>query len=138
MCSMELKNWLVLYTLDPNLKLHPPRARRPDSERTFASSNYRLLMMQLQACEMSTWIVVRAVEELIKIHAPENWAGSFVNELNQSKKRKSFKEDKAGPTAQYLCKSLASIILRKNLIIICKSICLVAYYRVERQAAWGR
>ena len=64
-------------------------------------------MMQLQESEteMSTWIVVRAVEELIKIHAPENWAGSFVKELNQSKKHKALNEDNVGSTAQYLCKS---------------------------------
>ena len=68
-------------------------------------------MTQLQESktEMSTWIVVRAVEELIKIHAPENWAGSFVKELNQSKKHKSFNEDDVGSTAQYLCKSLSVI-----------------------------
>ena len=107
----ELKNSLDLYALNPNLKLHPPRAQRPASEHTFASSNYRSLMTQLQESktEMSTWIVVRAVEELIKIHAPENWAGSFVKELNQSKKHKSFNEDDVGSTAQYLCKSLSVI-----------------------------
>lgn len=104
----ELKHSLDLYVFDPNLKLHPPRAHRPASEHTFASSNYRSLMMQLQKreTEISTWIVVRAVEELIKVVVPENSAGSFVKKFNQSKKHKSFNEDDVGLTAQYLCTSL--------------------------------
>ena len=54
---------------------------------------------------ISNWIVVRAVEELIKIHAPKNWAESFISELDQSKKHKAFDQDHVGSIAQYLCKS---------------------------------
>ena len=102
----ELKNFFALYTLDPNLTLHPPRAERSASQRTFAASNYRTLMLALQTgkTKVYNWIVVRAVEELIKIAAPENWASSFVEELNQSKQHKAFAEDNVGATAQYLCK----------------------------------
>ena len=53
--------------------------------------------------KMSTWTVVRAVEEMIKIHSPENWANSFMTELDQSKKHKSFSADNVAVTAQYLC-----------------------------------
>ena len=52
---------------------------------------------------MSTWTVFRAVEELIKVYAPEDWGRSFVKELNQSKMHESFADD-VGVTAQYLCK----------------------------------
>jgi hypothetical protein len=102
----DLKNFFALYTLDPNLTLHPPRAERSASQHTFAASNYRTLMLALQTDDtnLSNWIVVRAVEELIKIAAPKNWAGSFVSELNQSKKHKAFAEDNVRATAQYLCK----------------------------------
>ena len=54
---------------------------------------------------MGSWTVVRAVEELIKIHAPENWARSFVRELEQSKKHECYDNGDAGAIAQYLCKS---------------------------------
>ena len=99
-----MRQSLELYALDPDHKLHTPRASRPLSQRSFASSNYLSLMNQVQKKKMSTWIVVRAVEELIKIHAPENWAASFVNELDQSKKHKSFDHNDPKITAQYLCK----------------------------------
>merc|ERR1719198_1200835 len=71
----ELANSLQLYGFDPNTKLHPPRAQRPNIERTLASSNYQSLILQARANQrkMSTWNVIRAVEELIKIHAHENW-----------------------------------------------------------------
>jgi len=49
--------------------------------------------------KMSSWLILRAVEELIKIHAPEQWAKSFVSELAQSKKRKG---GDIGKIAQYL------------------------------------
>lgn len=58
---------------------------------------------------LSNWIVVRAVEELIKLHAPENWAASFVAELDQSKEHKCFDVGDVGATAQYLCKSARGI-----------------------------
>ena len=62
-------------------------------------------MLQLGSSEkkLTTWVVVRAVEELIKLHAPENWGKSFVKELDQSKKHKSFAADDVAVTAQYLC-----------------------------------
>ena len=63
-----------------------------------------MIEVQNSKKKLSTWIVVRSVEELIKIHAPENWAASFVHELDQSKKHDSFNHDDAGVTAQYLCK----------------------------------
>ena len=98
----ELRQTLELYSIGANHKLHPPRVERPESERTFASSNYRSLLLQLPK-KVSTWIVVCAVQELIKIHAPGSWGESFVQELNQSKKHKSFGADDAAETAQYLC-----------------------------------
>ena len=102
----DLKLSLELYSLDPNLKLHPPRAKRENSQHTFSSSNYRLIMKELDKKDkMSNWIVVRAVEELIKIHAPENWARSFVKELDQASEHESFDTGDFAATAQYLCKS---------------------------------
>jgi len=100
------------------------------------------MQLQKSETEMSTWIVMRAVEELIKIHAPENWARSFVKELNQAKKHKAFNEDDAGSTAQYLCKSLFIIVypkisfnyLKKLLLTIIRVV--VVYSRVKCQAAW--
>ena len=101
----ELQQWLELYELNPNLKLHPPRAQQLDSQRTFASSNYRLLVLEAKAKrgKVLTWTVFRAVEELIKIYAPKNWGHTFVQELNQSTKHKYITDD-VGVTAQYLCK----------------------------------
>ena len=102
----ELRQWLELYELDPNLKLHPPRAQQLESQRTFASSNYKLLVLEVKAKreKLSTFTILRAVEELIKMYAPKNWGHSFMQELNQSKKHGSFADD-VGVTAQYLCKS---------------------------------
>ena len=99
----NVRQSLELYTLHPDHKLFTPRASRPATQRTYESSNYRTLMeaQQKSTKKLSTWIVVRAVEELIKIHAPENWAATFVNELDQSKTHNS---DDAGVIAQYLCK----------------------------------
>ena len=96
---------LELYGLDPSMKLKPPRARTDPSDRTFESSNYRLLVdavktKNMEGQKMSSWLILRAVEELIKIHEPENWAKSFVTELVQSKKHE---EEDLGTTAQYLC-----------------------------------
>ena len=95
----ELTNSLQLYGFDPNTKLHPPRAQRPNIERTLASSNYQSLILQARANQrkMSTWSVIRAVEELIKIHSHENWAASYVKELEERKKHKSFND--VGATA---------------------------------------
>ena len=102
---MEIMQSLELYGLDPNIKLKPPRAQVEPSDRTFESSNYRLLVdavktKHMEGEKMSSWLILRAVEELIKIHAPENWAKSFLEELIQSKKHK---ERDLGTTAQYLC-----------------------------------
>jgi len=99
----ELTHSLELYGLDPNTKLHLARAQRSESERNFASSNYKSIVVEVRAkqARISTWSVVRAVEELIKIHAHDNWAASFVKELEQCKKHKSFAKD-VGSTAQYL------------------------------------
>ena len=96
---------LELYGLDPSMKLKPPRAQTDPSDRTFESSNYRLLVdavktKNMEGQKMSSWLILRAVEALIKIHAPENWAKSFVKELVQSKKHKG---GFLGKTAQYLC-----------------------------------
>ena len=96
---------LELYGLDPSMKLKPPRAELDPSDRTFESSNYRLLVdavksKRMEGQKMSSWLILRAVEELIKIHAPDHWAKSFVKELVQSKKHK---ERDLGTTAQYLC-----------------------------------
>ena len=104
----ELRHSLGLYGLDPNHKLHSPRAELSDSERTFASSNYLSLLLQIASREkaqksMSTFIVVRAVEELIKIYAPENWGQTFGKELEQCKGHKSFTLNDVAVTAQYLC-----------------------------------
>ena len=55
---------------------------------------------------MSMFNVVRAVEELIKIHAPENWARSFVKEIAQTKEHESFANNNLGEMAQYLCECL--------------------------------
>lgn len=98
-----MTNSLVLYGLNPNTKLHPARAQRPSAEHTFASSNFRSIIGEVRAKEarISTWSVVRAVEELIKIHTPENWSASFVKELEQSKKHDTFAKD-VGATAQFL------------------------------------
>ena len=54
--------------------------------------------------KISTWSVVRGVEELVKIHAHKNWAASFFKELEQCKTHKSFAHN-VEATAQYLCKS---------------------------------
>ena len=101
----EIAQSLELYGLDPSMKLKPPRAQIDPSDRTFESSNYRLLVdavksNHMEGLKMSSWLILRAVEELIKIHAPENWAKSFVKELVQSKKHKG---GDLGKTAQYLC-----------------------------------
>ena len=102
----KFRQWLGMYSMDPNIKLHPPRSRRPESERTFAASNYHVLLVALNtsAKDMSTFTILSAVKELIKIYAPNNWGRSFLQELNQSKKHESF-ADNVGVTAQYLCKS---------------------------------
>ena len=102
---LDITQSLELYGLDPNIKLKPPRALIDTSDRTFESSNYRLLVdavkdKRMEGQKMSSWLILRAVEELIKMHAPENWAKSFVKELVQSKKHEG--ED-LGETAQYLC-----------------------------------
>ena len=55
---------------------------------------------QMEGQKMSSWLILRAVEELIKIHAPDKWAKSFVTELVQAKQHKN--ED-VGTIAQYLC-----------------------------------
>ena len=104
----ELRQSLQLFRFDLNIKLHPPRAQRPVSERDFASSNYRNLLLALKTKEkdLSNWAIFRAVEELIKIHAPKNWASSFVNEVDQSKKHDS---SDVGATAQYLCECVDGI-----------------------------
>ena len=100
-----MQHSLNLYGFNPNIKLHPPRAERPASQHTFASSNYRALMLAIKdiAHKMSTWDAIRAVEELIKIHAPENWAQSFGKELKRAKSHNTFTSDIA-VTSQYLCK----------------------------------
>merc|ERR1712025_1039226 len=100
----EITQSLNLYGLDPSMKLKPPRALVDTSDRTFESSNYRLLVdavkdKRMEGQKMSSWLILRAVEELIKIHAPDKWAKSFVKELVQSKKRKG---GDLGETAQYL------------------------------------
>ena len=84
----QLRLSLELYGFNPDLKLYPLRAQRLASERTFAASNFKALLAAMNANtnKMSSWLVVRAVEELIKIHAPENWASSFWKELDQSNK----------------------------------------------------
>lgn len=64
-----------------------------------------MLEVQMNQKKLSNWLVVRAVEQLIKLHAPENWAKGFVQELDQSKQHKAFDQDNVGATAQYLCKS---------------------------------
>ena len=102
---MEITQSLELFGLNPRIKLKPPRAQREPSERTFESSNYCLLVdavknQHMEAHKMSSWLILRAVEELIKAHAPEKWAKSFVTELIQSKKHKG---GDIGKIAQYLC-----------------------------------
>ena len=102
---LDITQSLELYGLDPNIKLKPPRALVDPSDRTFESSNYRLLVdavkdKRMEGQKMSSWLILRAVEELIKMHAPENWAKSFVKELVQSKKHEG---GDLGETAQYLC-----------------------------------
>ena len=101
----QLIQSLELYALNPSIKLKPPRAEIPPLERTFESSNYRILVdavkhKQLEGEQMSSWLILRAVEELIKIHAPKKWAKSFVTELDQAKKHKG---GEIGKIAQYLC-----------------------------------
>ena len=100
----ERRNSLQLYGLDPNTKLYPARAQRPETERNFASSNYRSIILEVRANQhkMSTWSVIRAVEELIKLHGHENWAASFVEELERRQSQKTFND--FAVTAQYLCK----------------------------------
>jgi len=100
----ELSQSLELYGLDPGTKLKSPRAQIDPLERTFELSNYRVLMdtikkRHMEKEKMSSWLILRAVEELIKIHAPESWAKSFVTELVQSKKHKG---GDIGKIAQYL------------------------------------
>ena len=102
---MEITQSLELYGLDPNIKLKPPRAQVDSSDRSCESSNYRLLVdavkdKHMEAMETSSWLILRAVEELVKMHAPKNWAKSFVKELVQSKKHKG---TEPGECAQYLC-----------------------------------
>ena len=102
----ELSQSLELYRLDPGTKLGPPRAQLESSQRTFESSNYRLLVdavknMRMEQKKMAAWLILRAVEELIKIFAPEKWAKSFLTELTQAKKHKG---GDIGKIAQYLCK----------------------------------
>ena len=97
------------------MKLKPPRAQIDPSDRTFELSNYRLLVdavksKRMEGQKMSSWLILRAVEELIKIHAPKNWARSFVNELEQSMKHKCFNDDNVASTAQYLCESVFSLV----------------------------
>ena len=103
---------LELYGFDPSIKLKPPRAQVKPSERTFESSNYRLLInavkdKHVDGQKMSSWLILRAVEELIKIHAPQNWAKSFVTELVQAKKHKG---GDIGKIAQYLCRSAFEMV----------------------------
>ena len=102
---MDIVQSLQLYGLDPTIKFNPPRALVDPSDRTFQSSNYRLLVhalkdKRIEATKTSSWLILRAVEELIKMHAPKNWAKSFVKELVQSKKHEG---TDVGETAQYLC-----------------------------------
>ena len=102
----ELCQSLQLYGLKPDIKLKPPRAQLESSQRTFESSNYRLLVdavknMRMEQKKMAAWLILRAVEELIKIFAPEKWAKSFLTELTQAKKHKG---GDIGKIAQYLCK----------------------------------
>ena len=102
---MEVTQSLELYGLDPAIKLKPPREQVEPSDRTFESSNYRLLVdavkdKHMEGQNMSSWLILRAVEELIKIHTPDKWAKSFVKELVQSKQHKG---GDLGETAQYLC-----------------------------------
>ena len=73
------------------------------AHRTLAASNY-LCLAKAKKKNSTNWIVVRAVEELIKVYAPLNWVGSFVKELEQAKKHDAFKQGNVGDTAQYLCK----------------------------------
>jgi len=101
---MEITQSLELYGLDPRIKLKPPRAQVEPSDRTFESSNYRLLLdavkdKNMEGQNMSSWLILRAVEELIKIHTPDKWAKSFLKELVQSKQHKGAD---LGETAQYL------------------------------------
>ena len=101
----ELRQSLELYGLSPGLKLKPSRATRDPSDRTFESSNYRLLVdavksKDMEGQKMSSWLILRAVEELIKIHTPEKWAKSFLTELVQAKQHKG---GDIGRIAQYLC-----------------------------------
>ena len=68
----EIAQSLELYGLDSSVKLNPPRARIDPSERTFESSNYRLLVdavksKHMEGQKMSSWLILRAVEELVKI-----------------------------------------------------------------------
>ena len=101
----ELCQSLQLYRLNPDIKLKPPYAQLESSQRTFESSNYRLLVDAVKSIHMeqkkAAWLILRAVEELIKIYAPETWAKSFVTELVQAKKHKG---GDIGTMAQYLCK----------------------------------
>ena len=101
----ELSQTLQLYGLDPGMKLKPPRSTLLASQRTFESSNYRLVIdavkkNHMEDKHMSAWLILRAVEALIKIFAPEKWAKSFVTELTQSKQHKG---GDTGEMAQYLC-----------------------------------
>jgi len=56
-------------------------------------------LTRMEGNKMSSWLILRAVEELIKIHAPDQWAKSFVTELVQAKKHKG---GEIGKIAQYL------------------------------------
>ena len=103
----ELRQSLELYGLDPRIKLKPARTGLESSR--FESSNFRMLVDEvkrsrskgMEGMKMSSWLILRAVEELIKIHAPEKWAKSFLTELVQAKQHK---DGNVGKTAQYLCK----------------------------------
>ena len=99
----ELRQSLELYGLDPRIKLKPARTGLESSR--FESSNFRVLVDEvknkhMEGQKMSSWLILRAVEELIKIHAPEKWAKSFLTELVQAKKHKG---ENVGIIAQYLC-----------------------------------
>ena len=95
---------LDLCGFETTQSLHPPRSCRPTADHTLAASNY-LLLVRAKKKKLTNWIVIRAVEELIKVYAPVNWAGTFVNELEQAKKHDAFNQNNVGDTAQFLCKS---------------------------------
>ena len=95
---------LELCGFDTSQNLQSPRVHRPTANRTLAASNY-LCLLNANKEDLTNWIVIRAVEELIKAYAPVNWARSFVKELEQAKKHDAFNQNNVGDTAQFLCKS---------------------------------